>query len=245
VTREDWDAAANTVDGLPPGWRRHARLAHLSLINSWIGDVSGVWLKTDLYEETMPTRALVPHLSGSWVGMDISPEVVRRTEDLVSWVVACDVRRLPFRDAAFDGILSTSTLDHFSDPDDIFRSLIELRRVLRPEGRLILTLDNPSNPLIRLRNALPERLREATGLVPFFVGSTLSDREGKGALKKAGFRVMAVRYLLHAPHVIGTRPAGFEWFERRVLPVFDRLERTRLARYTGHYVAFLCGASGS
>jgi ubiquinone/menaquinone biosynthesis C-methylase UbiE len=243
LTGEDWDAAATIVDGLPPGWRRHARHAHLSLINRWAGEVSGVWLKTDVYEETMPVRALIPHLSGSWVGIDISPEVLRRTRDRVGWVVACDVRRVPFRDGAFDGILSTSTLDHFRSRDDIFRSLLELRRVLRPEGRLILTLDNPSNPLIRLRNALPERLRAATGLAPYFVGATLSDREGTAALAWAGFRVLEVHYLLHAPHVVGTRPARFAWFERRALPAFDRLEETRLARYTGHFVAFLCAAA--
>jgi SAM-dependent methyltransferase len=41
--------------------------------------------------------------------------------------------RLPFRDAAFDGALSATMLDHVPDPG---RVLAEIRRVLRPSGRL-------------------------------------------------------------------------------------------------------------
>jgi transposase len=40
--------------------------------------------------------------------------------------------------------VSPSTLDHFPDPADLDRSLRELRRTLRPGGRLILTLRLPN-----------------------------------------------------------------------------------------------------
>lgn len=45
-----------------------------------------------------------------------------------------DVHRLPFRDGAFDLIITTATLEHFYNPHVAFH---EMRRVLKPEGSLI------------------------------------------------------------------------------------------------------------
>ena len=78
-----------------------------------------------------------------------------------------------------------STLDHFEDAAQIEVALGELHRVLRPGGHLVLTLDNPANPLIRLRNALPEAWARRTGLSPFAVGATLGRRAGTAALVRA------------------------------------------------------------
>ena len=232
-----WDQVAAQEDKLPDGWRRHARDEHLRLFSSWVPVPRGRWLKTDLYEERDARRSLLPHLAGpDWIGTDLAPEVVRRGGTGAG--VAADVRHLPFADASFDGVLSTSTLDHFEDPADIGRSLVELRRLLRVGGDLVLTLDNARNPLIRTRNALPRGVARRTGLVPFAVGATLDEAGGREALTAAGFEVLAVEHLLHAPHVVGTRPAAWTWWEERVLPGTTRLGRTRLAAWTGHFVAF-------
>jgi ubiquinone/menaquinone biosynthesis C-methylase UbiE len=240
--RAYWDSIAAQVDRLPDGWRRRARAEHLELVHRWVGEPRGRWLKTDLFEERDEARALLPHLgTASWVGMDLSAAVVRRRRD--RGTVAADVRRLPFRDGSFDGVLSTSTLDHFDDGRDIERSLAELHRVLVPGGLLILTLDNPRNPLIRMRNALPDRVARRTGLVPFAVGATMDEADGRRALGEAGFAVVDAAHLLHVPHVVGTRLASWSWYERRVLPRFARLAGTRAAPWTGHFVAFLARRS--
>jgi SAM-dependent methyltransferase len=234
--RAYWDAIAADDDALPAAWRHRARAEHLDLLHRWVGDPTGRWLKTDLFEERQPDRELLPHLgSASWVGVDLSPVVAARSG---ARAVAADVRRLPFADAAFDGVLSTSTLDHFPDAAEIDRSLEELHRVLRPSGHLVVTFDNPRNPLVRLRNALPPRVARRTGLVPFSVGATVDAADGDRRLRAAGFHVEAMEHLLHAPHVVGTRLAAWGWYERRVLPRFARVSTTRAAPWTGHYVAF-------
>jgi SAM-dependent methyltransferase len=234
-----WDEVAGQVDALPDGWRRHARRAHLDLLARWVGEPSGRWLKTDLFEERQPARALLAHLgTADWVGADLARQTVRASG--VRPAVAADVRRLPFVAGAFDGILSTSTLDHFPDVASIEVSMIELSRLLAPHGRLVLTLDNPQNPLVRARNALPHRMAQRTGLVPFAVGATLGLDDGAAALTRSGFEVLDTATVLHAPHVVGTRLARFRGWEQRVLPRFDRAGATRLGRYSGHFVAFLC-----
>jgi len=232
-----WDADGLVADGLPEGWRRHGRTVHLDLIARWLGHPTGRWLKTDLQEERSSVRSLMGAISGTWYGIDVAAEVARAAADRLP-ALAADVRRLPVRSGILDGVLSTSTLDHFDAVEEIEGSLRELRRVLRPGGHLVLTLDNPANPLIRLRNALPARPRRATGLAPFHLGPTLSAAAGQDALERAGFEVLAVEHLLHAPHIIGTRAARWRWFEQRALPWFDRLRATPIGRFSGHFVAF-------
>lgn len=234
-----WDQVAAQPDALPDGWRRHARAAHLRLIARWIGEPTGRWLKTDLYEERQASRALLGDLgSATWVGADLARETVR-TSGVRPSVVA-DVRRLPFGPRSFDGVLSTSTLDHFAEARSIDAGFRELHRVLAPDGLLVLTLDNPQNPLVRIRNALPDAVARRTGLVPFAVGATYGLDEGASALRSSGFTVLDTATLLHAPHVVGTRLARFGSWERRALPWFDRAATTRLGRSSGHFVAFLC-----
>ncbi len=51
-------------------------------------------------------------------------------------LVQTSVDRLPFADAAFDVVVSTSVFHYFRRPQD---ALGEARRVLRPGGRLVIT----------------------------------------------------------------------------------------------------------
>lgn len=66
--------------------------------------------------------------------------------------VAADIRDLPFEDAAFDLVLCVSTLEHVgrdnrvygaaqeADPHGVTDALDELRRVIAPDGRLVVTV---------------------------------------------------------------------------------------------------------
>jgi SAM-dependent methyltransferase len=88
----------------------------------------------------------------------------------VDWVRG-DATRLPFRDQRFDAVVSTEAFHWFPDQAAALR---ELRRVLRPGGRLALTVVCPTSGLVgRLASAAsrlagepfvwapPEALRDA------------------------------------------------------------------------------------
>jgi SAM-dependent methyltransferase len=53
---------------------------------------------------------------------------------------------LPFGDGEFDLALTVATLHHIAAPDDVRRTLIEMVRVVRPGGAVLVWDHNPRNP---------------------------------------------------------------------------------------------------
>ena len=210
-------------------------------------------LKTDAFDEACGRRQLRIGLGPDVVLIDVSSRVVRhaaRSER--EGIVACaaDVRRLPFPSATFDLVLSTSTLDHFDRRDQIEVALAELQRVLRQDGRLFVTLDNPANPILRLRQLVYDLTGSIRGVIPFRMGLTLSHRDLVDAAEQAGFEVSESGYVVHAPRVLALW-AG-EWAARRgaggtarrLGALLRAIERTagRLPtrRWTAHFIFADC-----
>lgn len=79
-----------------------------------------------------PYREFVP--SRRYVGVDIDSPVTRA---LAAADAFYDGRTLPFENASFDGVLCTQVLEHVFTPEEF---LTELRRVLRPDGTLVLAV---------------------------------------------------------------------------------------------------------
>jgi SAM-dependent methyltransferase len=183
-------------------------------------------------------------------------DAVQHARDRECELSSCstDVRRLGLRSETFDVVFSPSTLDHFGRTDQIRLALGELRRVLKPGGRLLLTLDNRRNPLLRVRNRLYRRHGRVSGLIPFAMGCTLSRADLVDALEAVGFEVLDSRYVVHTPRVIGlwlgewAARAGRHRAGNRLRTVFNLLERSlrRLptAAWTGHFVAVDCARRG-
>jgi SAM-dependent methyltransferase len=70
-------------------------------------------------------------------GIDLSSKMLRlaREHDAGRLAIA-DVHRLPFRSGSFHAVVSSSSLHHWSRPET---ALLEIRRVLRRGGRVVLT----------------------------------------------------------------------------------------------------------
>jgi len=76
----------------------------------------------------------------------------------LSWLVA-SIQDVPLPDAAFDTVISCETIEHLPEPT---KALREIRRILRPGGRLLLTTPNYLGPLGFYRGYLRLRGRRYT-----------------------------------------------------------------------------------
>ncbi len=213
-----WEAMADVwLDGTPSRlWRAHSDAVNVRLLEAWLPGDLGTVLKTDLFDEAVASGlagALVPRATRV-TGVDVNERVVEaaaRRAPAVSALVA-DVRALPFEDGAFDTVVSNSTLDHFDEPGEIDAALCELVRVLAPDGRLLVTLDNPRNPVVALGKVLRGHglnrvwtLAGAhaarVGLAPYHVGATLGRAALVDAVTAAGLEVIRSGTLVHAPRL--------------------------------------------
>ena len=253
----DWDTVAEVWQGAPAQtlWRTHSDRVNSALVDRWLPHGTGTTLKTDLWDEAMG-EGLYPAIaarSAHVVGVDVSRSIVTAAEERYPALDArvAHVHALPFEDGSIDAVVSNSTLDHFDEAAEIDRSVVELARVLRPGGTLLLTLDNPSNPLVALAKALPRHALNRTwlrwadasariGLLPYHVGATYGRSRLRTVVEQAGFAVEETTAIVHAPRpiavMIGQRLEGGGRF-LRVLAALERLEQTPTRFVTGHFVA--------
>jgi hypothetical protein len=104
----------------------------------------------------------------------------------------------------------------------------------------MLNIDNRANPISRLRNALPFRMLNRLGLVPYHLGATCGPRRLRGILVGLRFEVLESAAVLHCPHILEKRTncAMQQQFLRQLMS-FERLAHWATRFLTGHYVAVL------
>lgn len=255
---EYWDDIAEQfgTDRQSATWRRYMQQCYTQLVGRWFADApEGPTLKTDLFEEAVTPYHLFNELGTHALGYDLSPAVVRQARARLQHergtgapppLVVADARSLPWAPSSIARILSGSSLDHFPQHADIAVALGELARCLQPGGCLVATFDNPHNPLVRLRNALPFQWLARLGLVPYYVGATYSRTDAVDTLTALGLEVTHVGTMAHAPRApaiwisdwCARRQAGVSATWLRVFAAFDRLlDRSHLQFLTGYYLA--------
>jgi SAM-dependent methyltransferase len=78
-------------------------------------------------------------------GLDAAPTGLTLAEGFLAAagqkadLVCADIAEIPFADGSFDAVICVQVINH-QDIDGIRRTVADIRRVLRPEGRLFLTV---------------------------------------------------------------------------------------------------------
>ena len=92
------------------------------------------------------------------VGIDKSEELLREAKRIFTdnciedaSLIRGNAFQLPFKPETFDRVVCINTLLNLSSLDIIETLLLELMRVCKPTGRLLIEIRNQSNPYIRLK----------------------------------------------------------------------------------------------
>jgi SAM-dependent methyltransferase len=239
---------ANTLRRL---WRTHSDAVNGALLEKW-------WpeerlersLKTDLFDEAV-NEGLIPCLTSRTkrtfcIDTSFRIHQMAKSRYPALKTILTDVRQLPFKNDVFDHIISNSTLDHFESLDDLSVALKGLFRVLRPGGQMILTLDNPENPVVLLRNGLPYPLLKRLKIIPYYVGATLRRHRLKILLENIGFQILEMDAILHCPRILAVimthwmedhASPGMQRKFLRLLMTFEKLSRWPTRFLTGYFIA--------
>jgi SAM-dependent methyltransferase len=134
------------------------------------------------------------------IGVDGDPAILERARAKAGREVTFDEglsTDLPYEDESFDVVLSTLFFHHLTDQAKL-RSAEEVRRVLRPGGRLVIgDVGRPQDPLMRAAALLTVQMLDGFDVTSGNVSGRLP-----GTLRDAGLEDVRVTDRLRAP--IGT-----------------------------------------
>jgi ubiquinone/menaquinone biosynthesis C-methylase UbiE len=142
----------------------------------------------------LAARLVRGHRGRHVVGCDFSAGMLEHAADRLRghrgvMLARGDATRLPFGEGAFDAAVSTEAFHWFPDQD---AALGELRRVIRPGGRLLLALVSP--PLELVSDVVEAGMR--------LIGQPLwwtSPAKLRAQVERAGFRVERQRRIFRIP----------------------------------------------
>jgi SAM-dependent methyltransferase len=127
------DQTANRSPFLSLNGRRSIRPALSLAANAYYRYIRTATLNGDINEDSL--KRLTANLRAAGVEPRAS-------------IVTADMRKLPFEDASFDGIVSAYAVDHLGR-DGVKQTLAEAARVLKPGGEFLLVIVNGRDPWLR------------------------------------------------------------------------------------------------
>ncbi len=223
-------------------WREFTDQLNMEMVTSQLaGPPIRRILKTDLFDEALlkGVAASMTRLASEVHGIDISGLVSRRAAEKNPNAIfkQASVTQIPYPDHHFDTVVSLSTLDQLETMEEVHQGLSEIFRVLAPGGRLLITFDNLSNPLIALRNYLPF-IRS-----PYFMGESVTVSKLKPLLESEGFHLQRSFTYMHAPRVIAVKICRLLEHKPYAptiskLRLFEALDKWPTRNWTANY----CGA---
>ena len=245
----------NNIFRFDPVLERYKSEEFLCLIKKWAGSLDKrKILKTDLQEEAFSEDCILFSLSGNKISVfavDISEEVTKNacirslSKGFFQKYLTADVKKLPFKDNFFDLILSTSTLDHFVTEYELTQSLVELKRVLKPDGIMILTIQNKHNyPCCFILS-----LKRVFNLINYNIQSYSMDELVK-VLQGAGLNIEQKDAIVHIINpansflgllrVIASKES-FDKIANKLILFFHRLGKRKKSKwFTGWFIAAKC-----
>jgi ubiquinone/menaquinone biosynthesis C-methylase UbiE len=126
-------------------------------------------------------------------GIDLIEDVISRAKNLAEIEgISCEfevgnAENLSYPSEYFDLVVCSSALEHFSDD---LKALREMNRVLKPNGKLVLTTDSFTYPVSQELNELHKRIAY---VVNYYTRETLEEK-----LKISGFMKIRSKYLLNS-----------------------------------------------
>ncbi|HWQ20762.1 MAG TPA: class I SAM-dependent methyltransferase [Methanotrichaceae archaeon] len=177
----------------------------------------------------MRALEMFPQCNMSYVGMDFSRNMLKMAAsrsvglEHVALSQGC-INRLPFKDEAFDRVISSGVITCLSSVDEATDSLAEFYRVLVPGGTLVVDFFNQASHFTLVRKHI---LREAINPPEYILPSSF-----KAMIEDAGFKVQAYRGFDYKPYqgyLFMSRWAGLidpGFIQER----FSRLVETRLVQ---------------
>ena len=140
------------------------------------------------------------------IGLDLSREMLRRAQGYHGRAIG-DMNALPFKDASFDTVFARGALHHSAD---LGSALLEVRRVLKPGGRLVAAEPREDCWLARVARRGLYRLSSD------FDEQDLRFREGElcDLLAQAGLRLLASRGFGYAAYTLAGFPDKFDPLRR-------------------------------
>lgn len=125
------------------------------------GAISGVLGPSDVLVDAgcgvdVPLLAQYGPKASLAIGIDVCPPIVKVPSR--SYVVVGNLESMPLGTSSVDLVISRSVMEHLDRPVSVFE---EIRRILRPGGRLVFTTPNKFYYSCLIARLLPDRAKDA------------------------------------------------------------------------------------